>query len=246
MKRFMLGLAVAGLVLLGRGAAEAGTTAALAMMTSYDEKGDEIGSQQFDVRFDEELGLYIIEGGEYRDGLGNTAIISGAGDPDPFNSFGLSVSDFAGPSSFVFTFIIPVIPCPPGSILKAVTTLSGSFTDGATGDGGSITPFLQPAVLASFTGAPLTGLSDIGGFAAFPGGGSSIYGPFSDTVFVGDPGFTFLGLTAAFTGTGDGDIYTLSGSVVTTCLAIPEPASLVMAGVGLVAGLGVLRRRRAR
>ncbi len=184
--------------------------------------------------------------GTYRDPEENLVMANGAGDPDPFNSFGLSITDFGAPSSFVFSFIIPVVPCPPGSILKAVTTLSGSFTDGASGDGGSITPFLQPAVLASFTGAPLTSLSDIGAAMAFPGGGSSIYGPFSDTVFLGDPGFTFLGLTAAFTGTGGGDIYTLSGSVVTECLAIPEPASLVMAGLGAVVGLGVLRRRRAR
>lgn len=251
MKRIVIGLAVAGLALLCSGTAQAfdhGPPSAI--LESFDQNGEMIGGESYPVNFDQESGLYILDNSSYEDSEGNFGSVNGFGDPDPFLSFGIAITDFGAASSFTFTFLIPVIPCPPGSILKAVTTLSGSFTDGASQDGGSITPFGQPGTLQSFTGPPLTVLSDIGPPAVYPPGtGSGAYGPpggFTATTFVADPGFAFLGLTLSFTGSGGGDSYTFSGSVLTTCLPIPEPSSLAMSGLGLVAGFGLLRRRIAR
>jgi PEP-CTERM motif len=240
MKRWLLGLTAASLFILATGTAQAGSMGPSAVISSYDEGGKLIGQKVLEIKLDE--GIYHIVDGLYEDSEGNSAMVSGTADPDPFIAFGLAVSDVGAASSFVFSLVIPVVPCPPGSILKADSSVSGSFTDGGS-DGGSITPFGQPGVYQSFTALPVTVFSDLGGAAVFPPSTSSTYGPFAATVMIPEAGYTLLGVNIGFTGSGGGDFYTLTGRVTTTCLTVPEPSSLAMAGFAAFAGLGLLRRR---
>lgn len=245
MKRIVLGLAAASLAMWCGGAAWAQDRGASAVLQSYDESGELIGEKSFEVSLGDDNLWHILDG-LYEDSEGNTATVMGTGKSDPFISAVVGITDTGAASSFLFTFVIPVIPCPPGMLLNADSSTSVSFSDGATVDGGSMTAFTLPGYFQSFTGPPTTVLSDLGTFPVIFSPGSDTDGPHMDSTSIPDIGYTLLGLSFSFTGSGDSDVFGLTGRVDTFCTAIPEPSSLALVGIAGLAGLGTaIRRRRA-
>jgi hypothetical protein len=85
-------------------------------------------------------------------------------------------------------------------------------------------------------------------FATGPGPPGSLYayGPFSAGPIPGPVGvWTFLSITTSFTLSGGGDVAALTGFVSIDAVAIPEPSTCVLAGLGLVVLIGYRARRRA-
>ena len=72
--------------------------------------------------------------------------ISGSADADPAIAYGIAVADFGAPSTFGFSFSIPILP---GELPASPTTINSSVVGGLTdftGNGVSIAP-VGPATL---------------------------------------------------------------------------------------------------
>lgn len=109
-------------------------------------------------------------------------------------------------------------------------TSPSTFTDGMYWLGGSFSSF---SLLVDTT----RGLGNFSGTGAYDGG--AYYGQLGD-----DTLFTFAGLTkAAGSGVPAGYEYRVDGQLTANVQPIPEPATLMMLGAGLL-GSGLLRRRK--
>jgi hypothetical protein len=166
----------------------------------------------------------------------------GTGDTDPFIAFAISATDLGSPSEFAFLFTIPIVPLTGPATVHAelgITITNGSPSPGVSIDPGTI----APAFIMS---------NNVGACAAGVDVGSSFSTPTTDTQsFVADGIFppsagcdSSISVLVNFTGTGDGDNYGLTGRFEVTQLQVPEPTTLALLGMGLLAIAAMGTRRR--
>jgi hypothetical protein len=177
--------------------------------------------------------------------------ITGVIDPDPSISYGISVTDFGAPSSFSFTFTSPIVPT--GSPNFVTGSLVGGLTDN-TGDGISMTPtqvdmdsdsLLEMQTSGVIGGGPVTNMGvDTGPvFSAPPGPPGALHNYLASVAgpLLGPSGtWDTLTTTLAFQGSGNGDIYSMTG--FSSIEAVPEPGVMGLVTVAV----GMLGRRRRR
>jgi hypothetical protein len=185
-----------------------------------------------------------------------SVLVDGVLDPDPSIAYGVVVTDLGAPTTFTFSFLLPIVPVAGPNVVQG--SLVGGLTD-ASGNGVSLTPTAatvqQSFVADSVTSTPLTSMGvDVGLGVAFGAGSPGSlygYGPFSAGPIVGPvgpPSWDTLVVTTAFTMSGSGDVAALTGfASITPGVLVPEPGTMISAavGVGLLALLRIRRRRAA-
>ncbi|MEO5818217.1 MAG: PEP-CTERM sorting domain-containing protein [Gemmatimonadaceae bacterium] len=170
-------------------------------------------------------------------------------DSDPFITFGATTINLSGsPVTFAFLFGTPVIP---GSYDMATSTGGVSVTNGARGTTTVSTSGIHPTFISGYgtVGFSPTNLGvDLGTASCIASGV-----PFTVTTTCNQGtttnsfGPTFYdNLEGLLTYTQDdlSSVASWSGAVTLTVSATPEPATIGLFGVGLVAIGGVARRRR--
>jgi hypothetical protein len=175
--------------------------------------------------------------------------VSATLDADALILFGVNVANFgANPLSVVLSLGLGILPVIDPTV--AFSSISGTLNAGpqaptgvTLGVGQSGDPDgdgLGEMLVSGFDGGSL-GI-DVGLASSAPG----LYGPFSSGFVAGPTGplFTFLQSNLAFSVTGGGDVADLEG--ITSVQAVPEPGSLGLVGLGLVALAKRLRNRRRR
>ncbi len=187
----------------------------------------------------------------YMDAGGDHMMINATLDPDPSIAWGISVTDFGAPSSFSFTFTSPIVPTSSPTTVTA--SLTGGMTDN-TGNGISMTPtqanldgdlFLELQTSATGIGGPTTNMGvDVGtGFSAPAGLPGALHNYLSQVAGpqLGPSGgpFDVLSSTFAFLGSGDGDIYSMTGFA--SIETVPEPG---MIGLMMLVAPVLVRRRK--
>ena len=194
-------------------------------------------------------------------------ILGGALDPDPSITFGSVAFDFGLPSTFSYTFILPLAPTVSNPSLVS-DSFSGSVTNGPNPqpDGGVTVTALAPPPLIPVDGDGITEmqvytLSDDGGvtwknvgldvgvteFVALPPSNSGVTaayneGPIPTIPHIPFGAWTHMRADVNFKLSGGGDIFTFNGAKT---LAVPEPSTAFIALLCL-ATLGVGRPRSAR
>jgi hypothetical protein len=171
---------------------------------------------------------------------GGSATVGGTGDPDPFISFSIAVTDTGAASQFTLSFNIPISPSLVGP-QEVRSTLSVTLTDGGT-DGITITQGINP-IMANLVGTCSAGV-DIGTTSSASASfGSNVFSPAP----AGIPGVgcdSGMSVIIDFTGSGNGDQYGITGLFeVRNASNVPEPATVGLFAFGL-AGLGFSRRKR--
>jgi hypothetical protein len=165
--------------------------------------------------------------------------LNGMLDPDPILSFGGAVIDFGAPSSFSFSFVLPLSP-----LINNPSIVSDSFAGVATnasGPGVTITALAPPVGIPQdgdgITEVQVYTLSDDGGatwknvgldqmpttVVPLGVGGSAVVGPFSGGPIATIPGgpWTHMRADVNFQLSGGGDLFAFNGSKV----LVPEPGS---------------------
>ena len=175
-----------------------------------------------------------------------------AAQADPFIAYGVSVQNFTG-SDLPFTMIVvdPINPIVGPNIVYS--SISGSGTD-VSGDGFSIMPLAPEFTTLQSTwlnvGSVNAGVDIGNAFVEGPGlpGESNNFGfSAAGPLFGPEPGpWNDLDLLLGFNLSGGGDIATLNGfSSIVPVPAVPEPASALLLGVGLIgSAILMLRKRR--
>ncbi len=164
--------------------------------------------------------------------------------PDAQIAYGLSTIDTGVPSTFAFSFSVP-IALDPGPV-KAESSIVGGLTD-FTGDGVGIAVNGLPKIqqLSVTGGDPNTALVNVGesvSIGAGPPGANATYGSYAVPLTAVPAGtWQFLKLDANFTSSGNSDITALTG--FGRLVVVPAPASMALVALG--AGV-LVHRRRAR
>lgn len=184
---------------------------------------------------------YVIE--DYTFGVVNefsVTINRAVLDPDPSVIYGISVTDFGGASTFLFSFTTPIVSTGPSTTVSA--SLDGTLTDDDRGESPgvvSITDLLQKGEVG--TGVPpMTNMGvDLSSLGATIGPKSGPSGTWS-----------VLRVEAGFTLSGGGDGAMLNGVASINATQpptgqVPEPTTLALIGLGL-AGIGYRRQRGKR
>ena len=166
--------------------------------------------------------------------------LHGTLDSDPSISYGLSVTDDGAPSTYSFTFSVPIMTI--GFPNTVATSIAGAMVD-LTGDGCSITP-VGALVQVAELGIPSQLYGAVGPGFTYPSGGTGAlytYGAYATGPGSGPgPGpWTTLSLKVDFTTSGNGDVLVLAGFAS----IVPEPNSCCLLGIGFV-GLMVGKRHR--
>ena len=172
----------------------------------------------------------------------DTVVIDGYALLDPVQTFAVAFTDLGTPNSVTFSLSAPLVPAFSGGV-TFTGDLSGSFTDGAS-DGGSASPF-GGSTIARFDidGVDVLGLGGVLNFASPSdsftepqqnGAADCAQAPFSGSCDT-------FGTTIGFTGSGGGDSYGFTARFE----IVPEPATALLLGLGLV-GLAASSRRRPR
>lgn len=186
-------------------------------------------------------------------------MMQGELDPDPSLAFAASVTDFGAPSTFGFTFTLPLAPLVPNPS-TVFDSLSGSVTNGS-GDDGGVTVTAMPPL-----GIPVDGdgipeiqvytLSDDGGLtwknvgldagpttfiplAPFASGGYGIFNQGPIATIPGGP-WTHMRADINFMLSGGGDAFSFNGAKVLE--PIPEPSTVLLTLIAAAIG-GCFRRR---
>jgi hypothetical protein len=209
------------------------------------------------VVIDENTGYGIVDW--YIEGAGDdgyTCQLYVSMNPDPEVTYAISVLDFGAPSVFSFSFGQTIVPI--GNPNQVAASIGGTLSDG-TGDGVQIVPTavdidgdLLPEVAVAYLGPPTTNMGvDVGlGTPVLVGnplgidytwGDYSDFNPLGVTAPLG--GWTTLDVDVGFSLLGGGDGAVLTGRASIEGTIIPEPSSMLLAGLGAV-GLVVLRLRR--
>jgi hypothetical protein len=166
--------------------------------------------------------------------------------PDASIRFGMNVTNFGADALAVLLHLgVGVNPFTGPTVAKS--GIGGALTAGPNGPAGvrlgaDVLPDVDgdganEIFISGFNGIPF-GL-DLGLTSSTPG----LYGPFNGGPISGPtgPAFTLLDMTLAYTLSGGGDVVDLQG--FTEVQPVPEPATLGLVGMGLLA---VARRRRQR
>lgn len=159
-----------------------------------------------------------------------------SGEFDPVFTAAFAFTDDGAPSQVTFALVSPLIPSLSG-VQAYRADLGGFFADGGN-DGGSLTAARATGFTmdATINGIPVDSL---GGDAVFTQPFEA-YGPFTSSGLIDCDalgGCDSFDIEISFIGSGDGDTYALNSR-----FAIPEPATMLLFGAGLL-GLAALRRR---
>lgn len=173
--------------------------------------------------------------------------VSATLDADALILFGINVANFgANPLGIALSLSLGVVPFVDPTV--AFSSISGTLNAGPQAPAGvtlGVGQLTDPdgdglgeMLVSGFDGGSL-GI-DVGLATSTPG----LYGPFNSGFVAGPTGplFTFLQSSLAFSVTGGGDVADLQG--ITSVQAVPEPGSLSLVGLGLVALAKRLRNRR--
>jgi hypothetical protein len=214
-----------------------------------------------------DIPLVAIGGGQYAIGVQNGDQInpwvwqtadfrlelSGAMNQDPSILTSVTVTDFGAPTTFIFSWLTPIVPTGPSSQVRS--SIGAVFTEGTSG-----TPFLfTPAntnapgfALSSSlsdgvdTVNPTPGLNIGPAFSAGPmpiGTQYTGYSYASGTLGGPNGTYTTLGMTLGFSLDGGGDVASVNVFTEIVPTPLPAGAPLVLSALGLLAGAA--RRRRA-
>jgi hypothetical protein len=162
---------------------------------------------------------------------------------DPVITTAIGVVDFGAASSFAVAVAAPLAP-PIALPVVGSLSLSGSFADGAA-DGGSATPFLTAGIAqATIEGG---GVADAGPAVVFATP-IDVYAPITvpysfDCTTLGDGQCDSFDLLVSFTGSGGSDAISFTARHQVD--PVPEPATFVLVGLGLLGTACVVRRRRS-
>ena len=209
-----------------------------------------------------EIGYDGVPGFSYdvgdAEGDGGRVVMSGEMDPDPTIAFGITAVDFGLPSSFTFSFVLPLAPLVsnPSTVFDS---LSGSVTKGAAAGFVTVTPTAPPAFIPTdgdgIDELQVYTLSDDGGttwknvgldagpltaVGPLAGLGSGLYGAYNQGPIptIAGGAWTHMRVDINFSLSGGGDTFTLNGAKV----LVPEPGALLLGMMASV--LGWLVRRR--
>jgi hypothetical protein len=176
--------------------------------------------------------------------------ISGAMNPDPIASYGITVTDFGTPSTFGFFFSTPIaLGAGPTTVNASVSGSLGDFT----GNGVSITPTLGdpdgdglPELQVNSVTSPTTNMGvDVGLANSHAAAPPTTYplGPYNAGPQPGPAGpWSTLDMTVGFTLSGGGDTATLNG--LAQIETVPEPSTLVLGALSILGLVWHIRRRK--
>ncbi|HEY2894324.1 MAG TPA: PEP-CTERM sorting domain-containing protein [Pirellulales bacterium] len=177
--------------------------------------------------------------------------ISGAMNPDPISSYGITVTDFGAPSTFGFFFSTPItLAAGPTTVFASVSGSLGDFT----GNGVSITPTQAdmdgdglPELQVNTVGGPTTNMGvDVGLANSHLAAPPQTYplGPYNAGPQPGPAGpWSTLDMTVGFMLSGGGDTATLNG--LAQIETVPEPSTFVLGALGLLGLAWHIRRRKS-
>jgi hypothetical protein len=168
-------------------------------------------------------------------------------DADALILFGINVANFgANPLSIALSLGLGVLPFVDPTV--AFSSISGTLNAGAQAPAGVT---LQNGQLGDSDGDGLNEMlvsgfdgGNLGIDVGLSSSAQGLYGAFGSGPVVGPTGplFTFLESSLSFSVTGGGDVADLEG--ITTVQAVPEPGSITLVGLGLIAVARRLRSRR--